>query len=342
MSKQAIKRLLRRGLSVIGPERFRNRAAYNLVILMYHRVLPENHPDRDMEQPGMFVSPEAFEMQMRLLKSRFELVRLSDWVRAARAGARLPKFACAVTFDDGWRDNYDYAYPILRKYGIPATIFVVSRFVGTRYSFWPNRIMRLICGSSLEERKALLQCEAGRWLKDVSLGFSLLDAYRMNQTQLDELVQKCKPIPEDKLLERLDELEAVKTGRVQTAGVDMMDWDQLKAMQSGGLIDVGSHTCRHKRLLKGMPLEVMRDEIEISKTEIERRLNMPVESFCYPNGDYTDEAIEYVRRYYAFACTTKCGWNSQKDDFMQLKRIGVHEDVAADRHAFLARLTGWI
>lgn len=316
----------------MGPERFQNQEENNLLILMYHRVLPENHPDRRLEQPGMYVSPETFRLHMQILKSRFELVKLGEWVRRAKDGKALPGFACAVTFDDGWRDNYEYAYPILKEYAVPATIFVVSRFIGTRYSFWPNRLMRMINNATAGERIRFSKSFGSGWLE-----FSLPETGELSQAQLDGLVEKCKAIPEGELLDWLREREPGLTH-----GVDMMDWDQLKDMQANGLVDIGSHTCRHKRLVEGLDAALMQTEIEDSKAEIQEKLNVSIDAFCYPNGDYTQDAVECVRRNYAFACTTQLGWNTRNSDFIRLKRIGVHEDIAADHHAFLARLSGLI
>lgn len=335
--KQKIKRLLQRALSSVGPERFQRPGDSNLLILMYHRVLPEKHPGRQSEQPGMYVSPETFRMHMRILKSRFETVKLGEWVKKAGEGGELPEFACAVTFDDGWRDNYDCAYPILKEYAVPATIFVVSGFVGTRSSFWPNRLMRMFNHASAEERGRLSE-----YLEESGLDFPLPETGRLDPVQLDRLVEACKTIPEDALLNWLRSLESAKNNKSRVDEVDMMDWNQLRDMQAGGLVDIGSHTCRHRRLVDGLDAGLMRMEIESSKTGIQEKLHAPVEAFCYPNGDYTPEAVELVRRNYAFACTTQLGWNTRNSDFMRLKRVGVHEDIAADRHAFLARLSGLI
>lgn len=335
--KQKIKRLLQRALSSMGPERFQRPGGGNLLIMMYHRVLPDKHPGRQSEQPGMYVSPETFRMHMRILKSRFETVKLGEWVKKANGGGELPEFACAVTFDDGWRDNYDYAYPILKEYGVPATIFVVSTFVGTRYSFWPNRLMRLVNNASGEERERLLG-----YLADSGLDFPLPETGSLVPVQLHGLVEACKAMPEDALLEWLRTVESAKNNKSRVDEVDMMDWNQLRDMQASGLVDIGSHTCRHRRLVDGLDSGHMRIEVENSKAEIQEKLHAPVEAFCYPNGDYTPEAVELVRRNYAFACTTRLGWNTRNSDFMRLKRIGVHEDIAADRHAFLARLSGLI
>jgi len=107
------------------------------VVLMYHRVLPDARPDVD---PGMFVTATAFECHLRLLTSRYELVTIDafgDWMAGRRQFARPP---CAITFDDGWRDNYEVAFPLLQRYGAPATVFLVTSWIGRRDMLDAERI----------------------------------------------------------------------------------------------------------------------------------------------------------------------------------------------------------
>jgi len=114
-----------------APLTWRWRRPGSLVVLMYHRVLPKDSPARRTEQPGMYVSPETLDLHLGELKRHFELVHLDDWLRRAEARSTLPRLACAITFDDGWRDNYDFALPVLARHGAPATIFLVSSYIGT-------------------------------------------------------------------------------------------------------------------------------------------------------------------------------------------------------------------
>lgn len=110
------------------------------VVLMYHRVLPDARPDVD---PGMFVTASAFEHHLRFLKSRYELVTIDafgDWMSDRRQVARPP---CALTFDDGWRDNYDVAFPLLQRYDAPATVFLVTSWIGRDDMLDADRIARM-------------------------------------------------------------------------------------------------------------------------------------------------------------------------------------------------------
>lgn len=110
------------------------------VVLMYHRVLHDARPDVD---PGMFVTASAFEDHLRLLKTRYELVTIDafgDWMAGRQQFARSP---CAITFDDGWRDNYEVAFPLLQRYQAPATVFLVTGWIGRDDMLDADRIARM-------------------------------------------------------------------------------------------------------------------------------------------------------------------------------------------------------
>jgi len=96
-------------------------------VLMYHSVNPKAHP----AMRSLIVSPESFERQMRFLKSRrYNVVTLEEVSRLMRDKKRAPAKTVAITFDDGFKDNYIYAYPVLKKLSFPATIFVIYNEVG--------------------------------------------------------------------------------------------------------------------------------------------------------------------------------------------------------------------
>ena len=108
-------------------------------ILMYHRI---NQPDLlgHQMQPGMYVRPESFEMQMRFLKENYNVVRLQELSEKIGKGEKVTPGTIAITFDDGWLDNYTEAFPTLRKYELPATIFLATKYINSTETFWSDGI----------------------------------------------------------------------------------------------------------------------------------------------------------------------------------------------------------
>ena len=118
MLKQVVKRAAHEFIGRVAPAKWRRLPGPELVVLTYHRVLPDEHPDRLQEQPGMYVRPETLAMHLAELTEHFELVQLDDWLAARSAGKQLPRLACAISFDDGWADNVAHALPALRRHAL--------------------------------------------------------------------------------------------------------------------------------------------------------------------------------------------------------------------------------
>ena len=113
-------------------------------------------------------------------------------------------------------------------------------------------------------------------------------------------------------------------------------------MAASGLVTVGSHTRHHVRMQESLPDEELREEIVMSRDEIQEKCGCPVELFCYPNGDTTEASINLVEQAYLGACTTERGWNFGQVSAYAIRRVPLHEDRSATRDAFLARLVGAI
>ncbi len=333
--KRLVRRVAEDVLGTLSPARWHLSREPRLLVLMYHRVLPADHPDRRTEQPGMYVSPETLDMNLAVVKKHFDLVHLDEWVRSAKEGKALPRLACAVTFDDGWRDNYQFGYPVLLKHRAPALIFLVSDLIGTDRHFWPNRLARMLVsmpadtapGGKLGETLAPAIAEArsqGEWrAQDIDL--AILLAKQLDESQIHALIDEaqaslpCAP-PERALL----------------------DETELRSMADSGLVRFGSHTRTHYRCREGAPLDRLRHEIVDSRAEIAAISRMPVEVFCYPNGDTTSAAVDLVSRNYLAAVTTRKGWHVPGADPFRISRVGLHEDIASRPASFLARAGGWL
>ena len=321
-----------------APLTWRWRGPGSLVVLMYHRVLPPDSPARRTEQPGMYVSPQTFDLHLRELKRRFELVHLEEWLQRAQQGASLPRLACAITFDDGWRDNYEFALPALEKYGVPATIFLVSGYIGTTYQFWPNRLMNLLLKSFAEPGSVNFPEPLSRIARPVLARAATRG--ELSAEDADAVVQAAKGWGEEEV-RCLVETAARSCGESRDGG-EILDREQILKMGSTGLVRFGSHTATHFRLGGRVPPQDLEREIVGSRTALHDLCGQAINLFCYPNGETSAEAIDLVRRHYLGAVTTRRGWHGASGDPYLIRRIGVHEDVSSARDPFLERLSGWL
>jgi peptidoglycan/xylan/chitin deacetylase (PgdA/CDA1 family) len=318
--------------SIAGPHRWAQNN--RLLVLMYHRILPKNDPRFGQELPGMVVDPETFRMHIQTLRKHFTLMHLGDWVERINRGESIPRKACAITFDDGWQDNFEYAFPVLLSEQAPATIFLVSDLVGTMDTLWYRKVARIV------QRTA----DHGTIEPEVITFFTQAGAPAdsdLHPQNLDHLIGYLKPY-DDRELDK----QATKVLRLIGANKDalreILDWEEVRKMAKSGIVEMGSHTRHHFQLRSTLEEDTLREEIITSKQAINEKINGEVRLFCYPNGVTSPEADVFVRQNYLAACTTEKGWHSTTSDHHRIHRIGVHQDIASDKTSFLARLSGWV
>lgn len=336
--KRLAKRAVVHTVARVAPITWRWRKPGSLVVLMYHRVLPKDSPARQNEQPGMYVSPETLDLHLTELKRHFELVHLDDWLRHAKEGQPLPRLACALTFDDGWRDNYEFASPVLVKHQAPATIFLVSSYIGTTQRFWPNRLMDLVRAEfaspgSIEFPPKL------RALIDPVLGQARQRGF-IDGEVIDPIVQQALKVGEEEIRALVEAASA--PAAVLAPGGETLDRAEIAALASTGLIRFGSHTSTHFRLDARVSTDVLTAEIAQSRVALQEICHQTIDLFCYPSGVTCDAAVSLARDHYLGAVTTAFGWYAEGSNPYLIPRIGVHEDISADRRGFLARLSGWV
>ncbi len=299
-------------------------------VLMYHRILPSGNDQPFFVQPGMFVSTASFERQVAFLKDRFRVVFLEELVDKILNGVEISEH-CAITFDDGWRDNYTDAFPVLEKYGVPATIFLTTGFVGTDRMFWPEELCcyfnRDVVFSSAPQGapQSLVRfnVEMGRYGRD-------------RDTLLDGAIGLLKRFSPEEREEILGYFRSLSdSGPIPR---QMLSWEEAGEMFASGLIRFGSHTVNHE-ILNQVPPEKTREEISLSRMEMERRLGCAVRTFAYPNGNFT-EGIRDILSENGFdaAVTTRKGFLAPGMPLMEIPRIAIHEDVSNTIPMFRSRI----
>ena len=337
--KKIIKRSVQHIAAAFGPHT-RTAKEPRLLVLMYHRILPDDDPRYQLEEPGMVVTPDTLRLHLKTVKEHFNIVKLSDWAQLKNNNKTLPANACAITFDDGWADNYEFAFPILKDLETPATIFLVAEMIGTNQNFWPERLVFIMTTIATHYPQHWGHAEL-LWLQTNP------ELYRFNKTpptneEISALITCLKNYSDQDMHDRLNHIEEVLQLDINKPAPSLLDWQQVDDMVHSDLIEMGSHTCRHTRLNENTPATQIKDEIVNSKKIIEQHIGKPVNIFCYPNGDTCAEAREQVRKNYHCAVTTKAGWNTQQTDAHMLHRVGIHQDNTADKTAFLARISGWM
>lgn len=276
-----------------------------LSILIFHRVLAE--PD-----PLFPDEPDAtrFDQILKWATAWFNVLPLDEAARCLREGS-LPARAAAITFDDGYADNYTQALPILQRHGVSATFFVASGFLdGGR--MWNDTVIEALRNTTLSVLDTGLD-----GLRELSLGD--IDAKRHAMHRLLAAVKHMQPD------ERLETVERIASHCAVTLPDDlMMSSAQLRALRASGMI-IGAHTVSHP-ILAVTSLEQAREEIESGKAHLEQLLGEPVRLFAYPNGkpgsDYRPVHVNMVRELgFEAAVSTHWGANTRDSDPYQLLRF---------------------
>jgi peptidoglycan/xylan/chitin deacetylase (PgdA/CDA1 family) len=332
-AKAALKRGVRQVAGRLAPALLRFPREPSLLVLMYHRVLPPQGVEAAREEPGMWVAPETLRMHGEVLREFFEPVHLDAWLRSAARGERLPRRAVALTFDDGWRDNFDFAFPVLKKLDLPATIFLVSQRIGGGYDFWPNRL-----GALLDRHfgaPGTVRFE-GALAATVAAVPAPLQGPEIAAAK-SRVIEACKAVS-DAEMERLITLSEQSGPPPSTGERSLLSREEILRLRDSGLVRFGSHTRHHRRLQEGLDERLLHEELVGSRRELETLLACPVPLFCYPNGEASAAADALVRRCYDGAMTIRDGMNVAASDRWRLRRVGLHEDVSSTRPLLLARL----
>ncbi len=299
----------------------RRRPVRNAQILIYHRV----NDDRDPYFGG--IPTTEFEQQMAYVSCRFRVLPLSALVTALRGGA-LPDNAIAVTLDDGYRDNYLHAFPILQRYSIPATIFLTTSAIGSDLELWHDDVF----SAFRETAEPALEPFGSKKTRS-----PLTTIAERLHTQHEFLVY-IRTLSEAERAAAVSRLrEGLRVGPPRRAPGLMLSWEEVKAMNRAG-IQFGSHTATHP-ILSRVDRDHARREIVDSKRAIEEQLGTPVEGFAYPNGtraDFLPETKTLLQEAgYRYAVTTIGGSNEPEEDVYELRRATPWDD---DIFAFGLRL----
>lgn len=314
---------------------------------MYHRIIYA-----EIDPWGMCVSMENFSEQLDFLKAQGKLMPLTDLVKAQQAGL-LPDKAIALTFDDGYVDNFSNALPLLAEKGIPATIFITSCNIDSARNFWWDELETIFLRPSRLPEKLTIELADRHF--DWNLGEASL--YTTEQFELDRnmmawagkpgtrmgvFYQIWKALWPLKPTERSIALEQLKVWSNCWSSVcdsrRSMNTEEIRELAESPLINIGAHTSDHS-LLPAQSLGQQRIEIQSCQQKLHDILNMPITSFAYPHGEFTNGTIQILRQSgFESALTVQAKQVHNGTDPMRLPRYGV-KNVSGQQ--FALQLDAW-
>jgi peptidoglycan/xylan/chitin deacetylase (PgdA/CDA1 family) len=310
MTRLGIPRLLHRTI-------FRNQ----LTIVMYHGVVRKCLGVKSW----CFIDESSFREQIHYLKRYFRVVRFSEAVELLKEG-RIDRPTVVITFDDGFQNNYDIAFPILRAAGLPAIIFLTTGLLNSGDTLWFCRI-----------HSALAQTQKPHFVWDGTVHD--LGTAELRARASSFIRNRLKDLPGPDLAREVHNMVA-KLGIDPDEAIDprspfrMLSYESIERMFASGIIQFGAHTHSHA-ILSRLDCEERRKEINTSVRIVTGLIGQQCQFFAYPNGrkqDYDEATIAILRGCgIRAAVTTRLGPNVADSSLMELTRYGFGaDDTAAD------------
>lgn len=273
-------------------------------ILNYHRVLPSNKIDNSLV--NISVSTDNFIHQLNYLKNNFDIISLDDLLLHLKS--KSSEFKIAITFDDGYNDNLNYAYPILEKLKAPATIYIITKFINNKVIPWWIKLDHFIKNNSkiLGDKKKIFE-------------FYKNDILFRDQLTIDK-----------KILSIIGKNNESKHNKI------FLDQKEIQYLSKQKLITIGSHSHSHYNFSK-LTQEQTISEFKTSKFILEKIIKKRILHFSYPYGSYQNINLKFnnllKKLGYLSAVTTIRKKLNQQDPF-QLPRVFVNND----NHLFRLKL----
>lgn len=302
---------LMRVTGAFAPFRMANRD--KALILTYHRFSDNGR--------GQTTSARAFAEQLDYLRTHYRIVPLSTLAEYFSRGEDLPGPVASIAIDDGYRDAYEIAFPILREYDAPATLFVVTEFVDGKIWLWTDKLRFVATRAGADN----LNVTIGDRTHRLTLGgySSRLEA----ATQINSALKQLPDDLKDEVIAQIAASLRVLLPEVPPDQYGPITWEQAREMDAAG-VHIGSHTATHP-ILTRVNDDRLRLELCGSRRRLEEVLNRKVDLFCYPNGDYDERVAETVGAAgYKCAVTVEAGLNGVNSDPLRLRRIHSDNDPA--------------
>jgi peptidoglycan/xylan/chitin deacetylase (PgdA/CDA1 family) len=304
-------------------------SSHKLIVLTYHRVVNREACAGEVRPPNTVFADE-FDLQMDAVSRRYNVLDRSGLHAALVDRCGIPRNSLAITFDDGYENNYNVAFPILQKYGFHAAFFLTTDLIGGNgRRLWFDRLDRLFKVASNAEICATLL----RLNPESSVGHHA------------GVRRYFKSLSTSRQSEILDTLEQTYADGLQDRSTDrtfynLMDWQQARDLFERGMT-IGSHTTSHQ-ILSAVPAKSAQVEVERSRNAVEERTGDRCLMFAYPNGQADDfrpeDEVRLQRAGYTCAFTQIPGVIDAQTSRFRLPRIPIPD--VGDLRVFRSYVSG--
>jgi peptidoglycan/xylan/chitin deacetylase (PgdA/CDA1 family) len=278
-----------------------------VLIVAYHRVVPNFDELRERVIPALLTSVPVFERQLATLSTSYRVVPLGEALDVLGGRAKTDRDLCVITFDDGYVDFQDHALPVLQRLGFPATLYVATGYIGGSTPLLHDRLYSLL--RSAEHARVSTE--------DVHPALAVASGDDP-ATAVNRLLERWSRAV---CLEVAEALERALGADPEAALCDsrLLSWDQLRSLRAAG-VEIGAHTVDHVCLHHEGSIDVA-GQLRESKERLQLELGWPVVDFAYPNGWYSPSVTAAVREAgYRSAVTTEDRLNTLGESPYVLKR----------------------
>jgi peptidoglycan/xylan/chitin deacetylase (PgdA/CDA1 family) len=255
------------------------------VVLLYHRVT--NLP---FDPQLLAVTPSHFDAHLILLNKKYNLITIQELAEYLTSNKRIPKNSVAITFDDGYADNFLEALPILEKHNAQALFYIMSGNLNTYNEYWWDKVERIFYFSSITPSKNIFYIDEREF-----------DLSNWSEVKRDQLYNELLPVlrrmssqKRDQLIDELGEIFNVTSNRESNRS---LSFEELKLMNKSKSAVIGCHTEFHPSL-SSLNYSEQKNEILNSKIKIEEIIKEQISHFSFPFGtvsDYNQETLEICK-----------------------------------------------
>ncbi len=284
----------------------------SIKVFLFHRVNP--HPD-PIWPP---ITPGHFERIVKYLKRNFEVVPLEETLLGNYKPTKSKKL-CAITFDDGYRDFIEYAMPVINKYKVPTSIYVITDCVDSCLPPWTYLFNFFLLNTSITSLE----------VESIEIPPSLRKNNWKNLEEKIDLIKQFSPIL--KTISDEGKEDIMQQMQVQITDVEMpknlmLNWDEIRLLKNEG-VEIGSHSGKHPALSKDFHLDSVRHELERSGKEIKAAIGKFPIAISYPFGIYNSQVKKIAKEVgYKMGLTVLPKPYTLNDDHFEIPRIELYSE----------------